>query len=139
MRYFVAVASREHVEKGVEGCFAQACHGKRWPMLKMTAGDRILYYSPTEKFRSKAPCRKFTAAGTVREGQAYTFEMEPGFVHWRRDVDFENDIAAVDLSLVVSQMHVFSGGNPGLILRRGFFEIDRKDFDTVYRYMKRGQ
>lgn len=89
-RYWLAVASREHVQTGVRygqgaldsllelgacsifsrlhrvsGGFGQACHGKSNPLARMRAGDGIVYYSSVEKFGSKIKCQRFTALGSV--------------------------------------------------------------------------
>ena len=61
MRYWVGVASREHVLLGVAGGFCQVCHGKQAPLARMKRGDWILYYSPktgmtlVKKFRLLPP------------------------------------------------------------------------------------
>lgn len=52
MSYWVAVASKEHVQRGIAGGFAQVCHGKPTPLNRMETGDWIIYYSPTELFGS---------------------------------------------------------------------------------------
>lgn len=49
-RYWIGVASREHVHRGVKGGFAQVCHGKPGPLERMAEGDWIIYYSPTVEF-----------------------------------------------------------------------------------------
>ncbi|MDQ7862723.1 hypothetical protein RCO48_21920 [Peribacillus frigoritolerans] len=33
-RYWIGVASRDHVMKGIDGGFAQLCHGKEAPLKK---------------------------------------------------------------------------------------------------------
>ena len=49
MRYWILVASREHVMLGVAGGFAQAGHGQRAGLARMHARDWIIY-SPKEDF-----------------------------------------------------------------------------------------
>ncbi len=44
MRYFIGVASREHVRVGVEGGFAQFSHGKLSPARRLSKGDWVIYY-----------------------------------------------------------------------------------------------
>jgi hypothetical protein len=38
-RYWMIVASKDHVEVGVKQGFAQACHGKVSPLKRMQPGD----------------------------------------------------------------------------------------------------
>jgi len=72
-RYWIGVASKEHVQGGVLGGFAQVCHGKAGPLNRMEEGDWIVYYSPTIKFGQKEPCQSFTAIGKIKDGDAYSF------------------------------------------------------------------
>lgn len=87
-RYWIGVASREHVQRGALGGFAQVCHGKAGPLNRMEEGDWIVYYSPTMKFGQKESCHSFTAIGKIKDGAAYPFAMSESFVPWRRDVSF---------------------------------------------------
>ncbi len=86
--HWLAVASQEHVKRGVSGGFAQVCHGKPGPLKQMSPGDWIIYYSPTEQFGGKMPCRKFTAIGRVKPKEPYQFQKSSDFVPWRRDIEF---------------------------------------------------
>ena len=65
MRYWIGVASRDHVARGVAGGFCQLCHGKAQPLQRMSAGDWIIYYSPKEEFDGNTPCQRFTAIGEI--------------------------------------------------------------------------
>jgi len=44
-RYWIVVASQDHVKICVAGEFMQAGHGKRSGLAREHAGDRIVYYS----------------------------------------------------------------------------------------------
>ena len=57
MRYWIGVASKEHVKKGVAEGFCELCHGKAQPLKRMNVGDWIIYYSPKEIFQKKTPCQ----------------------------------------------------------------------------------
>jgi hypothetical protein len=46
MRYWIGIASLDHVRKGIEGGFCQLCHRKTGPMRRLAPGDWIVYYSP---------------------------------------------------------------------------------------------
>ena len=43
-RFWIGVASREHVRLGVAGGFSQLCHGKAHPLKRMAVGDWLIYY-----------------------------------------------------------------------------------------------
>ncbi len=61
-RYWLGVASRDHVLIGVNGGFAQVCHGRRGPLSRMQPGDGLIYYSPTGVFRGTNPLHAPVAA-----------------------------------------------------------------------------
>ncbi|MFE3821873.1 EVE domain-containing protein, partial [Nocardia tengchongensis] len=87
-RYWLAVVSRDHVRRGVELGFAQANHGKRAAVERMSAGDGLVYYSPRTGMREGEPIKSFTALGTVAEGPAWQVEEQGGcFRPWRRAVE----------------------------------------------------
>jgi len=44
-KYWIIVASKDHVKNGITEGIAQACHGKTSPLRRMKKGDYILYYS----------------------------------------------------------------------------------------------
>ena len=52
-RYWIAVASADHVARGIAGGFMQVCHGKRAPLARIRPGDGIIYYAPTQTFGTK--------------------------------------------------------------------------------------
>lgn len=135
IRYWIAVASHEHVKRGVSGGFAQVCHGKMGPLKRMYPGDWIIYYSPSELFGEKMPCRKFTAIGRIKEGVPYEYAMSKDFVPWRRDVAYLSvDKVSIEtlldhLSFIKSKFHW------GFPFRRGCFEISYKDFMAIANKM----
>lgn len=129
--YWVAVASREHVTRGVAGGFAQVCHGKPGPLKLMTTGDWIVYYSPTERFGEKMPCRKFTAIGRVKPREPYQFQMSADFIPWRRDVDFLSAKEAPIETLIDSLSFIQNKQRWGFPFRRGCLSISLSDFRLI--------
>ena len=75
MRYWVGVASRDHVLLGVAGGFCQVCHGKQAPLARMKQGDWILYYSPKTGMNSGEKVQAFTAVGQIVDDRVYQFHM----------------------------------------------------------------
>lgn len=134
-KYWMAVASHEHVKKGVSGGFAQVCHGKAGPLKRMIPGDWIIYYSPVEIFEQKIPCRKFTAIGKIKEKDPYQFCMSDDFIPWRRDIAF---VSAEDTSiepLINELTFIKNKSRWGFPFRRGCFEIPEKDFKLIAKMM----
>ncbi|MFA6066082.1 MAG: EVE domain-containing protein [Candidatus Babeliaceae bacterium] len=127
-KYWVGVASREHVKKGIQSGIAQVCHGKQAPLKRMKSGDWIIYYSPTEIFGEKQPCRAFTAIGKIKDKEPYLFKMSDDFIPWRRDVDFvpARDVAIEPLIDTLS--FIKNKSHWGFVFRYGLFEIPEHDF-----------
>lgn len=134
-RYWIGVASKEHVQKGVKGGFAQVCHGKPGPLNRMDGGDWIVYYSPVLKFGGKEPCQSFTAIGKINPGDAYTFQMSEGFIPWRRDVSFVKSSEASIHPLLDYLSFIKDKRKWGFPFRRGCFEISQDDFQIIARAM----
>ena len=87
-RYWVIVASKNHVQNGVKWGIAQANHGKAAPLRRMQPGDGILYYSPKLEFEGNEKLQAFTAIGQVTGETVYQFDMGGGFIPYRRDVKY---------------------------------------------------
>jgi hypothetical protein len=134
-RYWVGVASKEHVKKGVAGGFAQVCHGKGAPLKKMVSGDWIIYYSPVEIFREKTPCRKFTAIGKIQDNDPYEFRMSDDFNPWRRDVHFFSAKDVCIEPLISALSFIKNKQHWGFPFRRGCFEISESDFKLIAHAM----
>jgi hypothetical protein len=65
MRYWIGVASKEHVLVAVKGGFAQFGHGRLAPAKRPAKGDWIIYYSAKEKFGcgyGRSLLRRYTRA-----------------------------------------------------------------------------
>jgi len=58
--FWIAVASRDHVMKGVKGGFCQISHGKSSPVERLKPGDRIVCYSPREAMGEGDPVLALT-------------------------------------------------------------------------------
>ncbi len=69
-RFWVGVASREHVLKGREKGFCQLGHGKAASLNRMQRGDWIVYYSSKGRMDLPDPCQRFTAIGELVDEQA---------------------------------------------------------------------
>ena len=134
-RFWIAVASREHVMRGVTGGFCQVCHGKPGPLKRMTEGDWIIYYSPTELFGEKSPCRRFTAIGKIDAGEPYTFAMSNDFIPWRRNVIFSSSHEVAIEPLLDKLSFIHDKQRWGFPFRRGCFEIPKTDFSLIAKTM----
>lgn len=130
-RCWFGVVSKEHVLRGVQGGFAQLCHGKRAPLARMGGGDWLVYYSPRTAFRGGEPCQSFTAVGRVEGDDVYPFDMGGGFVPFRRAVRFLPCHEAPIRPLLDQLSFLPDGRHWGAPLRRGHFEIPAEDFGRI--------
>ncbi|MCY1073412.1 EVE domain-containing protein [Archangium lansingense] len=134
-RYWVAVASCDHVHKGVEGGFAQACHGKVAPLRRMVPGDWVLYYSPRMHFEGEEPCQAFTAIGRVVDAPVQQVDMGGGFKPFRRTVAFLPCRQVPIRPLLERLSFIQDVQRWGYVFRRGFFELPEADFLLLSREM----
>ncbi len=137
VKYWVNTVSKDHVSIGALGGFCQACHGKAAPLKKMKPGDWIVYYSPKESFGGKEPCQKFTAIGQIADSRIYQFDMGEGFIPFRRDVTYLNNIKELPIRLLLSELSFTKDRGPkwGAPFRFGLFTIPKEDFELIHQKM----
>ena len=138
MKYWVAVASAEHVRLGVGGGFMQVGHGKGAPLRRIAPGDRVVYYSPAETLGGRDKLQAFTALGTVKEGVPYVVDMGNAFHPWRRDVQWVPANAASIRPLLGKLSFTQGTRSWGARFRFGLFPIDEPDFVTIATAMSQG-
>jgi hypothetical protein len=130
-RYWIGVASRDHVRRGVESGFCQLAHGKASAVRRLAEGDWIVYYSPRSEMQGGDPVQAFTALGQVRPGAPYPFDMGNGFVPVRRDVDYLPCREAPIRPLVEQLGFIRNKQSWGAAFRFGQVEISQADFDLI--------
>ena len=130
-RYWINTVSLEHVQRGVEGGFTQADHGRGTRLRQLQPGDQIAFYSPRTAMRSGEPLQQFTALGTVTGEAAYQVEMSPDFHPWRLDVAFEEVTAAPIKPLLEPLAFITDPKKWGFPFRRGLFEITESDMSVI--------
>lgn len=136
MRYWIGVAAKNHVQRGVEGGFCQLCHGKAQPLKRMQQGDWIIYYSPKEEFEGHQACQQFTALGEVTGADTYPFEMFKGFVPFRRDIHFIQTAKPVAIRPLIQDLQFIKDkAKWGYSFRYGHLEISEQDFQLIAQQM----
>lgn len=131
IRYWIGVASRDHVMKSVEGGFVQLCHGKEAPLKKMKTGDWIIYYSPKVWLKKSAPYQKFTALGQVVDDHIFQFDMVDGFIPFRRKIKFMNCTETSIHPLILKLSFIKNKKYWGYSFRFGHVEISENDFKVI--------
>jgi len=133
-KFWIAVASAEHVRRGGQGGFMQVNHGKAAPLRRIHPGDGVAYYSPTVTFGGKDKLQAFTLLGRVKPGEIYPGEMG-GWTAHRRDVDW-SDAADAPIAPLLDRLDFTRGqSNWGYKLRFGLFEISAHDFALIAEAM----
>ena len=80
-KFWIGVASKEHVENGVKLGICQFCHGKIGPAKRLQKGDFVIYYSSKVSMESNQLYQKFTAIGEVIDDVLYQVDMEATLNH----------------------------------------------------------
>ena len=97
MNYWIIVASKDHLQRGLAGGFIQANHGKAAPLKRMHTGDWVIFYSPKLEFEKPEKLQCFTAICKVVDENIYQHDMGGGFIPFRRNVEF---LPSKDISIL---------------------------------------
>jgi hypothetical protein len=130
-RFWIIVASREHVMLGVSGGFALAGHGKRSGLARMHAGDSIIFYSPKVTYEGNESLHAFTALGTVTDDQIIQVEMYPDFKPFRRNVKYQYTGDIKIEPLITDLNFIRNKKSWGYTFRFGLLEIQKEDFERI--------
>lgn len=134
-RYWIGVASQDHVQKGVEGGFCQLCHGKSNPLKRLHPNDWIVYYSPRAFVTDGEPLQAFTAVGRVLDSEPYLFDMGNGFIPYRRNVQFF-PAQETPIRLLLDKLSFIKNKQFwGYMFRFGLLEIPESDFQVIVTAM----
>src|SRR5579862_9724357 len=114
-RFWVGVASREHVLAAVRGAFCQLNHGKEAPVRRLQMGDSIVFYSPRERMQGGKSLQAFTAAGRILDEFPYQVEQ------------FKSKDASIH-PLLEELSFTKGRSNWGAALRLGIFQMKREDY-----------
>lgn len=135
-RYWIGVASRDHVRLGVRGGFLQLGHGKLAPVKRLSKGDYIIYYSPRATFPDGEPLRAFTALGKVLDDEPMQCEQTESFHPHRRRVRYSK-VRETPIAPLLSQLEITKKlKNWGMIFRRSSFEVSEGDFEILRATMR---
>ena len=129
--YWIGVASRSHVEIGVEGGFIQLNHGKKVSLRKFHAGDGLVMYSPRVSYPDGEPLQSFTAIGSIVSGEVYQFDRSHDFKPYRVDVRFSRCSEAPIKPLIDKLSFITNKTNWGAAFRFGSLKIPAADFALI--------
>lgn len=130
--YWLGVASRDHVLRGVEDGFCQLGHGKEAPIRRLETGDWLAYYSPKNELGGGEPVRSFTAIGRIEPGDAYQADMDPSIHPWRRDVARKRAASEAPIRPLLETLELTKGRRSwGIVFRRSLIAVSETDFRII--------
>ncbi len=135
MKYWIIVASKDHLQRGLAGGFIQANHGKAAPLKRMHQGDFVIFYSPKVEFEKPEKLQCFTAICKLVDEDIYQHDMGGGFVPFRRNVKFlpAQDVSILplinDLTFIKDKTHW------GAPFRFGMLQIPEEGFRSIAEKM----
>jgi hypothetical protein len=139
MHYWIIVASKDHLQRGLAGGFIQANHGKAAPLKRMHLGSWVIFYSPKLECEKPGKLQCFTAMGRLIDENIYQHDMDGGFVPFRRKVTFlpAQDVSILplikDLTFIKDKVHW------GASFRFGTVQIPEEDFRLIAAKMVEDQ
>ncbi len=134
-KYWIGIASKDHVQGGVQGGFCQLGHGKHIPVKRLNPGDWIIYYAPRTQLKDGDKVQAFVALGQIQPGEPYQIEMLDDFSAWRRDVEFQEAHDADIHPLLPQLSFIEDPRHWGILFRRSMFEINQDDFALIAQAM----
>ncbi|GAB3560828.1 hypothetical protein GCM10027344_14320 [Spelaeicoccus albus] len=102
-----------------------ANHGKRAPLARMSRGDGLFIYSPTDTYPGGRPLRAITFVGEVTGDEPEPSEVIAGGYCRRAHL---REIEPLPLSRVREYL-------PASRLRFGFFELDKENSEAIHELL----
>lgn len=134
-KYWVLIASKNHVKQCVEGGFAEAGHGKSHPLRRMNVGDGVICYSPKLEYGGENICQSFTAIGCVTGEEIYQADTGKEYKPHRRTVKFISCRDASVTTLVNRLSFIKDKHRWGGVFRYNIIRIPTEDFVLIANMM----
>ena len=135
-KYWIAVASADHLARGKQGGFMQVNHGKAAPLKRIKKGDIVAYYSPLKTYGGTEKLRAFTGLGRITSETPYQGDMGEGFKPFRHDVAWQETHDAPIEPLLQKIEFTKGKTNWGYQFRFGLFEISKNDLQIIATAMQ---
>ena len=139
MKYWIIVASKDHLQRGLAGGFIQANHGKAAPLKRMRKDDWVIFYSPKLEYEKHEKLQCFTAICKIVDENIYQHDMGGGFIPFRRNVQFLPAMDVSILPLIVDLTFIKDKTHWGAPFRFGTLQIPQDDFRLIANKMVEDQ
>ena len=136
-RYWIGVASHDHVETAVSDGFVQLNHGKAGPLERLRPGDGFAFYSPRATYPRGPMLQAFTAIGRVADGPIYETQATDAGQAFRRPAAYFDATPAPIKPLLEHLTFIRSKANWGAAFRFGLARVPRDDFAAIASAMGR--
>lgn len=134
-KYWLGVASLEHVAIALKAGICQFAHGKMSAVKTISPGDWIVYYSPKDKMDGGKSVQAFTAIGQVEAGDVKSVETGED-IHYQRPVNYRISAEPAAVRPLLNDLSfVKNPKNWGLAFRLSKREIEPDDFATIAKAM----
>ena len=131
VRYWIIVASKDHVMRGVSLGIAQAGHGKRSGIARLQKGDKVAFYSPKVRFEGNEALHAFTATGEISDDEVFQVAESPDFKPFRRHVHYSATGEVGIAPLIPDLAFIKNKRSWGYPFRSGLLEIGKEDFNRI--------
>ena len=131
MKYWITVATLEHVNRGKGNGYLQIGHGKRVPLARMHQDDWVIFYSPKNSLSDKTPIEAFTAIGQVVDEEISKVKVTPEFEPYRRKFKYLPFEHTPIKPLVEHLKFLPDKKNWQYTLRHGLIGISKADFILI--------
>ncbi len=135
MKHFIICASKDHVLAGIKKGIAQAGHGRKNLVNKLSKGDWIVYYSSKDKMGNNEPYQKFTAIGKVADDEPHQPTTKENLRPYRRNIEYSKCEEADIKPLLEKLSFIKNKKRWGFYLISGFREIPEHDFNVIKKAM----
>ncbi len=132
-RYWVGVATADHVAEAVAGGFCAVSHGSG-AVAPFGEGDGIAFYASKVSLSSKEAVQRFMAIGVVGETVGWSTERN-GRVLRLRPAEWKESLSAEARALAPRLSFVTDKEKWGMGFRRSRFEIPAADFAIIAEAM----
>ncbi|MDQ5890943.1 MAG: hypothetical protein QG604_817 [Candidatus Dependentiae bacterium] len=102
-KFWIGVASKNHIENGIKLGICQFCHGAQSPAKRLKKGDFVIYHSSKVTMDGPEPYQKFTAIGVVTDDAPYQVSMGDTFNPFRRNINYF-DAKHVEIKPLIAQL-----------------------------------
>jgi hypothetical protein len=134
-KYWIGIASHDHVQAAVSGGFCQLGHGKEAPVLRLRRGDLIVFYSPRERMGEGPALQSFTAVGRILDDLPVETTQSERFRPFRRKVQYFKSRQAPIRPLLNELSFTQGRAQWGMAFRRASFSIDPADYAIIEKAM----